>query len=55
MLSVFKKVKDVLKETFPRLYSVLKKSDAHAAFEIKIVIYRNYNSRVDLVLQATNF
>jgi len=45
MQSVFNKVKDVIKEAFPRLYDTLKHRKINGSFEIMICVYRNYNSR----------
>ncbi len=55
MQSVFNKVKDVIKEAFPRLYETIKIRKINGSFEIKICVYRNYNSRPELLLEKTNF
>lgn len=50
MQSVFNKVKDVIKEAFPRLYDTLKHRKINGSFEIMICVYRNYNSRPELLM-----
>jgi len=55
MGGAFPKVKEVLKEMFPRLNEVLKTRNANGSFEIKVIIYRNYSSGPDLIIESSNF
>ena len=44
MAEVFPKVVAVVQNAIPDIYDVIKKAKADGSFDIKLVIYRNYNS-----------
>ncbi len=50
MSSVFPKVIQVVKGAIPDIYKVIEGAQVKGSFEIKIIVYRNYNSSADKLL-----
>ena len=50
-----KQVLAILKSSLDELYDILKEVRAKKSFEIKIVVYRNYNSSKDQIIEETKF
>ncbi len=55
MGGVFDKIKAVIRNAIPQIYQTIKNTGQSGQFELKFVIYRNYNSTHDLILQYNNF
>lgn len=55
MGSVLAKVMRILRETFKRTYSILEEEKVNSIVELKIIIYRNYNSSPANLLSCTAF
>ena len=55
MGSVLPKVIQVVQGAIPDIYKTIEMEKVQGSFELKIVIYRNYSSGVQLLLQYTNF
>ena len=47
MGAVFEKLIQVIQNALPKIESVIHESGVRGTFEIKLVIYRNYNSRAN--------
>ena len=55
MAKLLEKVKNTLGTIFDRAFSILKEKNANATFLIKLVIYRNYSSSADMLLQNSSW
>ena len=55
MGAVFPKVIQVALNAMPDIYQTIKKANLAGSFELKFVVYRNYNSDCSMILQYTNF
>ena len=55
MLTVLKKVLSILDESFDGITNVLKKCKVNSYFEMKIIIYRNYDSSANLLIEKTPY
>jgi hypothetical protein len=55
MSTVLKKACTIIEASFKRVYDILKQKDIKSGFEIKIMVYRNYNSPVEEILESTSF
>jgi hypothetical protein len=55
MSSALKKTCEICSVSFERAYQVLIKENVKATIEIKIMIYRNYNSPYQEILESTAY
>jgi hypothetical protein len=55
MADALKKTCEVIGTAFERAYLVLAESKVKASIEIKITVYRNYNSPFEEILEATAY
>lgn len=55
MSSVFNKIKQVISGAMPDIYETLKKANVRGEFDIKFVVYRNYNVDHTKLLEYSNF
>ncbi len=55
MGSVFEKLIQVIMLALPCIESVIKDANVNGSFEIKLVVYRNYNSTPEDLLAYSNF
>lgn len=49
------KVKMILQETSKRTYEIIEKEDVNISVEMMVMIYRNYNSTFNQLLEKTPF
>ena len=55
MGGILGKIVTILKETFKRTYEVLKVENQNINVEVKIIIYRSYNSYSEEIMKSTPF
>ncbi len=55
MSDVFPKVVEVVKNAIPDIYEVIRQAKVEGSFDIKFVIYRNYNSSEELLIEYSNY
>lgn len=55
MSAALRKTCEVISTAFERTYAVLDKEEVKANVEVKIMIYRNYNSPAELIIAGTAF
>ncbi len=52
---VLNKMKNVIKYAIPNIYKAIQKAQVNVSFEIKFVVYRNYDSTHNKLLEYSNF
>jgi hypothetical protein len=55
MISLLNKMKNVIKDAIPNIYKAIQKAKVNGSFEIKFVVYRNYDSTHNKLLEYSNF
>ena len=55
MTIALKQVLSILDEAFDEINLILKKFQAKGTFEMKLLIYRNYNSNADMILEKSAY
>ena len=55
MSHVFPRVVTVVQNAIPDIYEVIKQAKVEGSFDIKFVIYRNYNSNEEKLIEYSNY
>ena len=55
MSAAFPKVVSVVQKAIPGIYKAIRVANVEGSFEIKFVVYRNYNSTEDKLIEFSNF
>jgi len=55
MSSVLKQTCSICTQAFERTYEILKEKRTAGSFEVKVILYRNYNAPFDSIIQSTAF
>lgn len=55
MGNVFQSLIEVIQTALPRIEKAITNAKVEGSFEIKLVIYRNYNSKAELLFAKSNF
>jgi hypothetical protein len=55
MSAIFPKVIQVVQGAIPDIYKSIEEAKVQGSFEIKFVVYRNYNSDANKLIEFSNF